>query len=402
MIETRVLRIKNQNEAVYQIKKIGAYSKSVPLMSPKTITHTIKIKKINAFICNILKQQMLSLGGDVAVSMEVITKSPKKSDCLVFGTISQLEKLYLKLKRQPLGLDKIGKEIKEVLLNYQKTNFEFICRKHKLRLEKKIYIMGILNITPDSFSDGGKFYDQMKAIARGLGMIKEGADIIDIGGESTRPNALSVSSKEQIKRVIPVIKRLSKESNVPISIDTRNSDVAHAAIKAGASIINDISGLKHDRKIAQLAAQFKTGLILMHIKGTPRTMQKNPKYKCLIQEIIDSLKKSINLALDSGVRLQQIIIDPGIGFGKTTEHNLMILKHLLEFKSLGLPILVGTSRKSLIGNVLNLNVDQRLIGTATTVVHSILQGAHLIRTHDVKQIKQVVDMTEAIEKIKCN
>ena len=397
-MDIRVLRIKNQSDAVRELKKIGVSPESIKYMRPKTQSFNIKLKNINAVTCNILKQEMLSVGGDVAVSKEVITKNVSKSDCLIIGTLAQINKLSKKIKRQPLGLDKIGKQLKTTIDNHQKDRFKFICRKYTLDLSKKTYICGVLNVTPDSFSDGGKFFEKKKAVEQGVKLEKEGADIIDIGGESTRPGAKPISPKEQIGRIIPVIKELSKRLKIPISIDTQSAEVAGAAIDTGASIINDISGLKHNKKIAGVAAKFKAGLILMHIKGTPLTMQKSPQYRCLIQEIINSLKKSIDYALNAGLMREQIVIDPGVGFAKTTEHNLLILKHLSEFKSLGLPIMIGTSRKSLIGNILKKSVDKRLLGTAATVVHSILQGVNIVRVHDVSQIKDVIKMTEAIEK----
>lgn len=399
MIETRVLRIKNKAEAAREIKKIGAYSKSIPIMSPKAVLHAIKIKKISAVACNILKQEMLSVGGDAAVSKDVITKSPKSSDCLLFGTISQIEKLCLKIKKQPFKIDEIGKEIKRTLDNYHKRDFKFAAGKYKLRPGRRTYIMGILNVTPDSFFDGGRFFKEDAALSHALKMAHAGADIIDVGGESTRPGAISIKYKEQIRRVIPVIKKLSKKIKIPISIDTRSYKVAKAAIDAGASIINDISGLRADEKMAKLASESRAGLILMHMKGSPKNMQKKTWYKCLMQDIINGLDISIDKALDAGVKKEQIVIDPGIGFSKTTRQNLMILSHLSEFKVLGFPIMVGISRKSLIGDVLNLAVDQRLTGTLAGIVYSMLEGANILRVHDVKETKEVIKMTETIRDI---
>ena len=402
MMQIRVIKIKDQNDAVRHIKKIGAHPQSIRYMSSKTQSLTVKLKGVNSIACNILKQEMLSVGGDVAVSEKVITKDVGKSDCLVIGTLSQIDRLSKKIKRQPLGLDRIGRELKATVDNYQRDRFKFICRKHTLNLSKKTYICGILNVTPDSFSDGGRFFDKKKAIERGLIMQDEGADIIDIGGESTRPGARRVSPKEQMERIIPVIRGLSKRLKIPISVDTQESKVAEAAIKEGASIINDISGLRYDKRMIKVASKYETGLVIMHMKGTPDTMQRNPKYHCLIQEIINSLKESIDSALASGVNREHIVIDPGIGFGKTTRDNLLILRSLSEFKSLGYPIMIGTSRKSVIGNVLKKPVDERLMGTAATVVYSILEGVNIVRVHDVAQIKDVVKMTDEIEKTRIN
>lgn len=257
--------------------------------------------------------------------------------------------------------------------------------------------MGVINRTPDSFSDGGLFLDDDACIEKVMEFWESGADMIDIGGESTRPGACAVSEKEEIKRTIPIIKKIVKKTNLPVSIDTTKSKVADIALSCGASIVNDISGLKKDPEMARVISKHNAAVVIMHSKGNPRNMQKNPQYKNLIQDIILSLKKSIKLAVDAGIRKDKIIVDPGIGFGKTTQHNLSILKNLEDFKVLGMPIMVGTSRKSFIGNVLGLPVDQRIYGTAASVTWSIANGANIIRVHDVGQMLQVAKMTDAIK-----
>ncbi len=273
---------------------------------------------------------------------------------------------------------------------------EFVCGRYSLRLGKTTKVMGILNVTDDSFSKDGIYKDPEKAKDLALEMAEEGADIIDIGGESTRPEAQPISAAEEKKRVLPVIRRVAKEIKVPISVDTTKSEVAQAALEEGVSIVNDISGLKFDSQMASVIASFGAGCVLMHIKGTPQTMQKNPTYASLIEEIIDSLKESVSSATLAGIDKERMVIDPGIGFGKTTVHNLQIIKRLKDFASLGLPIMIGTSRKSLIGNVLNLPVQRRLLGTAATVAVSIYNGVHIVRVHDVKEMAQVVRMIDAI------
>ena len=256
--------------------------------------------------------------------------------------------------------------------------------------------MGILNVTPDSFSDGGLFFDKEKAISYGLGMVAEGADIIDVGGESTRPGSKPLDVKEELRRVIPVIESLAKEVDVPISIDTYKAAVAQRAIEAGAQIINDISGLHFDPSLAEIAAREDTPLVLMHIRGTPETMQKDVRYSSLFPEIVQFLKDSIRTAESAGLDPGQIIIDPGIGFGKTVEDNLLILKHLSEFRILGKPILLGTSRKSFIGKILNTGVENRLEGTLATIAIGVLNGAHIIRCHDVPQAKKAIAVADAV------
>lgn len=259
----------------------------------------------------------------------------------------------------------------------------------------KTYIMGILNVTPDSFSDGGKFNQIEKAIIHAEKMAKDGADIIDIGGESTRPGAEFVSVEEEISRVIPVIEKI-KYLNIPISIDTTKSQVAEAAVKAGATIINDISGLNFDPDIAKVAAKYNIYLVLMHTKGTPKNMQINPHYDNLIEEVKEYLQNSIDVALNAGVARDKIIIDPGIGFGKTIEHNLELLRSLGKLKDFGYPVLLGTSRKSFISKIYDVPVEERLEGSLATVVAGIAQKINIVRVHDVKETKRAVLVADAI------
>jgi len=264
---------------------------------------------------------------------------------------------------------------------------------------KKTYIMGILNITPDSFSDGGRYFNGNDAVTQALRLEEEGADIIDIGGESTRPGALKVSAREEIKRVIPVIEKLAKRVKVPISVDTYKSEVADASIKAGASIINDISGLRFDPAMAEVAAEHEVPVVIMHIKGTPRNMQKNPLYKSLISEIIDYLREGIIKAKKAGVAEDRIIIDPGIGFGKSLEHNLEIIRRLSEFEGLEKPILLGHSRKSFIGKVLDgVTAGDRVDGTAAVTAIGIINGANIVRVHDVREMVNVARIADAIKR----
>lgn len=258
----------------------------------------------------------------------------------------------------------------------------------------RTHVMGILNVTPDSFSDGGKFFDLDKAVRRGLEMGEQGADFIDIGGESTRPGSESISLDEELRRVIPVIERLAKETPVPLSIDTYKSEVAERALDAGAVIVNDISGLHFDARIADIIARYEASAILMHIKGTPRTMQQNPEYENVLEEICTYLQEGISLAESKGIR--QLCVDPGIGFGKKLQHNLEIFRNLAELRSLGYPVLVGPSRKSFIGMILDLPVEERLEGTAAAVAVSIVNGANIIRVHDVVQMKRVARVVDAM------
>ncbi len=266
----------------------------------------------------------------------------------------------------------------------------------RLELKKRTCVMGIINRTPDSFSDGGNFLDLEIAASAALEMVHSGADIIDIGGESTRPGAFSVSADQEMDRVLPLIERLSKETEAIISIDTNKARVAEAALNCGASLINDITGLRGDPEMAGVVARHGVPVVIMHIKGTPSNMQNEPKYDNLIEEIIAYFNESIRIADSAGIDRDKIIIDPGIGFGKRLEHNLRILKELYRFKILGRPIMIGTSRKSFIGQILGAGVTGRLMGTAASTALAIANGANIIRVHDVKELTEVARVTDSI------
>lgn len=251
-------------------------------------------------------------------------------------------------------------------------------------------------MTPDSFSDGGRYGRTDTAVERALEMAEEGADIIDIGGESTRPGADPVSEAEEIDRVVPVIEKISAEVSVPISIDTTKSNVARAAIEAGARIVNDVSAMRFDPHMASVVHGSGAGLVLMHMQGEPRTMQLEPTYDHVVTDVIRELMRWALAAEEFGIKREAIAIDPGIGFGKTREHNLVLLKSLSLFGEGGYPVLVGPSRKSFIGTTLDVGVDERVEGTAAVVAWCVAGGANIVRVHDVKEMVRVVRMTEAI------
>ncbi len=257
-------------------------------------------------------------------------------------------------------------------------------------------IMGILNVTPDSFSEKGKFFDSQKAIDHAVLMVESGADIIDIGGESTRPGSSGISAREELKRVIPIIEEIADKVKIPISIDTVKSEVARRALDSGASIINDISALRIDKKMGNVAAKYGSYLILMHMRGTPKDMQNNTEYDDIIGEISRFLDDAAQKAIKAGVSEDKIIIDPGIGFGKSVDGNFVIMKNLDRFLKLGYRLLVGASRKSFIGKTLDLDVDQRLEGSLAAACYAVLNGADIIRVHDVAETKRAVTIMEKI------
>lgn len=263
-------------------------------------------------------------------------------------------------------------------------------------LGQRTWLMGILNITPDSFSDGGLYYNKKRAVKRGLQLIEQGADILDIGGESSRPGSDPITAEEEKNRILPVISEIRKHTDAFISVDTTKSDVLKSALNEGADILNDISGMRFDPKILELASEKNIPVVIMHMKGTPKNMQKGPKYENVIEEIKSFLKKRVKTAIKTGIKKNKIIIDPGIGFGKRLKDNLRIIGNLSSLNGLDLPILIGVSRKSFIGNLLNISPDQRIEGTIASSLISILQGAHILRSHDVAALKKAIIVTEAI------
>jgi len=268
---------------------------------------------------------------------------------------------------------------------------------HNLNLDSKTSIMGILNVTPDSFFDGDLHYRTNDAVKHGLEMVNDGADIIDVGGESTRPFSDPLPLEEELRRVIPVIKALSQEIDIPISVDTYKSEVARQALEAGAKMVNDISALRFDPAMGPLVAEAGVPIVLMHMKGTPKNMQANPTYKDLLGEIIGFLSNAIEQAVEIGIRRGLIIIDPGIGFGKSLDDNLSIIKELHRFSSVGHPILVSTSNKSFIGHVLDLPLESRETGTMATIAAAVMNGANIVRAHNVRAAKETVTIIDAIK-----
>jgi dihydropteroate synthase len=272
------------------------------------------------------------------------------------------------------------------------------CGKYKLDTSYKTLVMGILNVTPDSFSDGGRYNSTARAVARGLEMVRQGADIIDIGGESTRPGAKKISLEEELERVLPVVAQLAAKIKIPISIDTYKSQVAEKALRSGASIVNDISGLRFDPQMASVVAEHQAGMVLMHIKGTPENMQSNPFYRDVTAEVIKYLEQSMALALKAGIPRSCIALDYGIGFGKNLGHNLSLLKNTARFKKLKRPLVAGVSRKSFIGKLNNdIPAGQRLPGSLAAALLAVQGGASVIRCHDVRETVQALKVYRAVK-----
>jgi len=396
MKRVRFLQLVKLGEAIHEMRRIGVDPIGIESMREKIFHLNLKIEGINCRLANFLKQEMVLLGGDVAMDKRVMDCSVAASDLILMGTQNQIKALTDRLEDRLNGLQGVAVRIRECLKNLESLPHTIRCKKKVLHLDEKTHLMGILNVTPDSFSDGGLYMDPDKAISHGIELASQGADIIDIGGESTRPGAKPLSPDQEVRRVIPVIETLAAEVEIPISIDTYKSFIAEKAIEAGAEMINDISGLKFDRKMADVAANHDVPVVLMHIKGTPEVMQLNAHYDCLLTEIMEYLEQSIDIAEGAGIDARQIIIDPGIGFGKSVEDNLKIIRHLAELKSLGKPILLGPSRKSFIGKILNADMDQRDEGTLASISAAIMNGANILRVHDVGPARKAAQLVDAI------
>ncbi len=337
----------------------------------------LKIFGLTPAQANILKQTALTVGADCATHRDVITGKIEKSDCILGGNISQLRTIAEKLKYQPFGLKKLGEKI---TLNTQKIS--------------KTKIMGILNITEDSFSDGGEYLDTTKAFEHLKEMINDGADIIDIGAESTKPYSEPVPDAVQLERLLPVLELVKKEKiKIPISIDTRSAQVAEKTINAGASIINDVSGMTYDWCMADVVAKYNVTVIIQHSKGSPKNMQDSPIYKNLMDDIFFDFIHQLNFAEEKGIGKDKIIIDPGIGFGKTREHNFEIIKRLEEFNRFGCPLMIGVSRKSLLDMPGEDNFMKDIFTLSLNTL-AIERHVDIIRVHNVKLHKKLIDMLE--------
>jgi len=398
----RIFKFNGLGEIKQILHEIGVDTYGAKIMLPKTAAFLIRLTAMSNVAANILKQEMLSLGAEAAIARGALTGKTKKTDVLLIGQLAQFSALINKLKIQPFGLQKLAGELKENLRNFTKNDFRLSLKKGFLNLGDETQIMGIINLTPDSFSHDGLYrefsnnYPEL-ALNKAQRLISEGARIIDLGGVSTRPGAKGISTKEELSRTIPVVRCLAKKINAPISIDTTNPLVARAALDAGAEMINDIGGLRN-REMIKVAARCKAAVVIMHMLGKPANMQKIIHYESLIEDICAYLKNAIFSAEAAGIKPDKIIIDPGIGFGKTPVDNLKIIKHLPDFKLLGKPILIGPSRKSFITKILGLNLPSQITGTLAACVMAAQRGANILRVHDVKEVRQSLKMVEAVEK----
>ncbi len=395
MYHLRVLDLSDPGRARAELERVGADPEGVARMIPKAGCLAVRVTGLKAPAANILKQEMLSLGGDAAVARGVVNCAAERSDAIILGTRKQVRRLVGKLRPQPFGLRQLADELSDLLRPWEPP----VLRWHggEVPLGRHPLVMGVLNVTPDSFSDGGEHFDPEAALDRALEMVEQGADILDVGGESSRPGADPVPEEEELRRILPVIEHLAPRVRVPVSVDTYKAPVARRAVDAGASLVNDISGLRMDPAMAPTVAEKGCTVVVMHMRGTPRTMQTDTRYDDLMGEIFEALEGSIGAALEAGVPRERVWIDPGIGFGKSPEGNLVILQRLGELRSLGCPILVGASRKSFIGRALGIeDPKDRLEGSLAAAVLAVWNGAHVVRVHDVLETRRAVDLAWAV------
>ncbi|MEA2574186.1 MAG: dihydropteroate synthase [Chloroflexia bacterium] len=388
-----------------ELALVGAQKPGQMIISAKSDFLVVKLDNLSCVAANVLKQEMLARGGDCAVHHDCLTLERDTTSVLLTGAREQYDSLVGKLHAQGFDLPEASRQIAALLANIGANARPLQLGPFVLPRGVRTLVMGILNVTPDSFSGDSLGDDVEAAVAQARRMHAEGADILDIGGESTRPGSDPVPVDEELRRVLPVIERLSAPDGVPlpISIDTRRSEVARRAVQAGAVMINDITGLRDDPALANVAAETGAGLVLMHIQGTPSTMQKNPHYDDLLGEVTAYLRGGVDKAISAGVNRERIWVDPGIGFGKTLDHNLELLRRLGELRSLGCGILVGTSRKSFLGRVLARSLggelpapEERVAATGATTALAIASGAEIVRVHDVAHNVQVARIADAI------
>lgn len=395
------LRIENEKTARSFLSSVGVSLQGIDILSPKCVYSAFRITGIKSWEANIIKQHLLSLGSDSAIERKALVKNIK-TETVIFGNIAQLKKLCEKLKNQPFSLKEISQSLSLYLDNLFKEEFVLRARDKIIKIKEPI-ICGIINLTTDSFSGDGLLVRatglklQDLVIQRIEEMITDGAAMVDIGAQSSRPYSKPIAEKEEIARIAPVLNAARKRfKNILISVDTYKFNVAKVAAEEGADIINDITALRKSPGIINLIKKHKLGVILMHMKANPLTMQINPKYKKVTEEIIEFFKERISILNKEKINPQQIMIDPGIGFGKTVPDNLKIINELYKLKIFGLPIFLGLSRKSFIGKIIDKEVSGRLYGTIASGVVAAMRGANILRVHDVKENKEALSVARSI------
>jgi dihydropteroate synthase len=390
----QVLTLRNTTEVGAALERSGVSAVAAKVMDKRGLFRVVRVTGLGIRAVNLLKQELASRGGEVAVSDDLLQWMKEEGGCLLMGTLAQFERALPRLKGPDLGMRELASSIEAALRNYDNPT---PATSPGLPLAYAPLLMGILNVTPDSFSDGGLHRDLDSTVHFGLDMVAQGAALLDVGGESTRPGADRVFELEELKRVLPVIKALARTLPGRISIDTYKARVAADALAVGAYMVNDISALRMDPEMVAVVRDADCPVVLMHMLGKPKTMQKAPVYRDVIEDLYAFFLERLTWAVDKGIKEENLLIDPGIGFGKTTAHNLEILRNLSALRSLGRPIVVGASRKRFLGEVLGIaEPRERDNATAATTVMAVLAGAHIVRVHQVGLNREAVGIARAV------
>ncbi len=392
--QARVLQFQRSGEVSAWMTRMGCDPAGIAIMTPKALFRTICVESVPTKAANLLKQTFLAKGAEVAVARGTADLSVDRTDVLICGTLKQYRLALAQLHQQPWGLPDIAAAVEKALANDAKSQRRtYESHGKSLTIESgHTLIMGILNLTPDSFSDGGRHNAIDAAVEHALALVADGADILDVGAESTRPyGSVKISAAEELNRLLPSLERILKAVDVPVSVDTYKSEVADKALAMGAHIVNDVWGLQGDVEMAKVVASHNAPVVVMHNRSSVEST------KDIMSELSDFFLRSVEIGVKAGIAEDRFIIDPGIGFGKNSSQNLEVLGRLSELKALGYPILVGTSRKRFIGEILGLPVEERAEGTGTTVVHAIINGASIVRVHDVRQMKRMAGVADALQ-----
>ncbi|MFO7639358.1 MAG: dihydropteroate synthase [bacterium] len=392
----RILSVEHESDLRQELARVGADESCWDIFVSKNRMLAFSIVGLSTAAANILKQTAIGCGGDCAVHRAVASGRVRRSDAVLFVSRRRLPELRRRLESQPECVARLAPcllEQERAMLNPNRT---IVIGGRRVDLATRTHVMGILNVTPDSFYDGGRWLDPERAVDQALQMEAEGADFVDIGGESTRPGSEPVPPAEQVRRVLPVLRRLRARLRVPVAIDTGSAAVARKALDEGAAIVNDVSGFAADPRLAKLVAKSGVPCVVMHLPAAPRTMQRRPRYRNLMAEVVASLEAAIARGTAAGVAREQLIVDPGLGFGKTTSHNLELVRRLRELESLDRPILLGPSRKRFIGELTGTEPEDRLEGTLAACVLGARHGANIVRVHDVKPVVRALRVHDAL------
>lgn len=390
----QVLTLRDLEDVKNALQRVRVSAFGARVLATRALFRVVRVRGLDVSRVNILKQEMLSRGGDVAISEGLYEWTSEEGDCLLLGTLAQFERLISRLKTSALGMKTLALSIEAALRNNENP---LPACPPGIRLAEGPLLMGVLNITPDSFSDGGLYSALDETVQAGLDMVAEGAAFVDVGGESTRPGADPVPLSEELERVKPVVTALAAALPGRISIDTYKASVAAEALAAGAYMVNDISALRMDPEMVAVVRDAACPVILMHMLGEPRTMQSDPVYADVVEELYDFFVERLNWAVDRGLKEENLLIDPGLGFGKTTAHNLEIMRDLAAFRCLGRPIVVGASRKRFLGEILGIDEPkERDVATALTTTMATIAGAHIVRVHSVGPNRDAIRLARAV------